>query len=249
MESFIIVILFVFVGLLITIMFLFLKKTVIRINQQSKDYFVDKLQVYDDLINEKEKQLKGLNEKIESNKKEIEGAVEQEKSDSSVYLYDFRNIDYQDEDIFQKMKMIDQKFQIDEEGLIRNFIKEYFDEENVPYYQKLVRIRKKFNRDRVYQLVSKTSSEQEDVARTLLGDMVSILDDFMKRRKKFDILKFISYFDEIISGVDPYIYVYVGNSSVKYDFIHPFVKTCVDEHIYRGVSIVYKKRLYDFSLK
>jgi flagellar basal body-associated protein FliL len=52
-DIIIVIIVFAIVILLIAIMFFFLKRTVIRINQQSKDYFVDKLQAYDDLISQR----------------------------------------------------------------------------------------------------------------------------------------------------------------------------------------------------
>ena len=50
-------------------------------------------------------------------------------------------------------------------------------------------------------------------------------------------------------GVDPFVYVYVGNSKENYDHLHEFVKTKVDENIFKGVSIIYKGKLYDYSLK
>ena len=45
------------------------------------------------------------------------------------------------------------------------------------------------------------------------------------------------------------MYVYVGNSKENYDHLHEFVKTKVDENIFKGVSIIYKGKLYDYSLK
>ena len=220
MDTLILVVLFVFVGLLILIMFLFLKKTVIRINQQSKDYFIEKLQIYDDLINEKEEKLKGLNKEIESNKKKIGNDSATNNLEPSIYLYDFRNIEYQDDDIFKKMKMIDQKFRVDSLAIVRNFVSKHFDENRVSYYERLTHVRKKFNQKFIYDLVTKSEKIQEMKVRGMLQDMVSVLDDFKKKNKKFEILKFVSYFDKIISSADPYIYVYVGSKSENYDFVH-----------------------------
>ena len=44
----------VVISLLVLFMFLIFKKTVAIVNDQTKSYFVNKLQGYDDLINEKE---------------------------------------------------------------------------------------------------------------------------------------------------------------------------------------------------
>ena len=76
------VILFIVVSLvvafLIFLMFLILKKTVRIVNEQTKSYFVNKLQGYDDLITERENKLNEIDELIknreigkEGNKKEL----------------------------------------------------------------------------------------------------------------------------------------------------------------------------------
>ena len=50
--------------ILVVLMFFILKSTVKKINSQTKLYFVDKLQEYDYLINEKESKLNQINEEI-----------------------------------------------------------------------------------------------------------------------------------------------------------------------------------------
>ena len=52
------------VALLVFIMFIILKKTVNAINSQTKTYFVDKLQAYDSLIDEKEQRLNEIDVEI-----------------------------------------------------------------------------------------------------------------------------------------------------------------------------------------
>lgn len=248
-DIIIVIIVFAIVILLIAIMFFFLKRTVIRINQQSKDYFVDKLQAYDDLISQREETLKGLNESIELKQKELLEKQENTVKEEAVFLYDQQNIDYQDDKIFQKLKKVESRFNINNEVLIKKFIKKYFNEKSVVKYEALVEARNKLNRDVLYKMMSKGPREQENNIREILGDLASILDDFNKKYKKFSLLKFISYFDKIIMVEDPYIYVYVGNPKENYDKLHKFVITKVDEKIFKGVSIIYRGKLYDFSLK
>lgn len=251
MDSLFVVALISFIVILVLIMFFFLKNIISRINQQSKSYFVDKLQVYDNLINEKEEKLNGLNEKIKKKETQIFSIDNNDMSENnSVFLYDLKNIDYQDDKIFSKMKDIDERFKFDSSKVIKKFIKDYFNESDVSYYKSLIDIKKKLNKDKIYYLVSKSRSVQEEYLRYIFkGDMVKILDDFLKKNKKLDILKFTTYFNEIISMHDPYIYVYVGNKEENYDNIHEFIKTKVDSSIYKGIIIVYKKKMYDFSLK
>ena len=93
-DIIIIVAVFAIIILLIVVMFMFLKKTVIKINQQSKDYFVDKLKAFDALIAEKEEVLKGLNESIEEKQKELLNQEAEKNNVEAVYLYDEKSIDY-----------------------------------------------------------------------------------------------------------------------------------------------------------
>ena len=67
--------LFIVVGLIIAflvfLMFMILKKTVRIVNSQTKSYFVNKLQGYDDLITEKENKLQEIDEIIRDKEKGI----------------------------------------------------------------------------------------------------------------------------------------------------------------------------------
>ena len=249
MEPLIITVLLVFVALLILVMFLFLKKTVAKINQQSKDFFVDKLQAYDNLINEREEKLKGLNSDIENKQKKLLEEDTPLQVNNSVYLYDTKNIDYQDDKIFKKMKEIDQRFNIDTVKLVKRFIKEHFQDDTVLEYNKYDSVRRQFDQQMIYKLISMRQSEQEKEVKRIMRDLAYIVDDFKRKNKTFEIKKFISYFDKIIDKVDPYVYVYVGSKDENYDAINQFVRTKVDHNIYRGISIVYKGKLYDYSLK
>ena len=195
-DILILIVVFAIISLLVVVMFFLLKKTVIKINQQSKDYFVDKLQAFDKLILEKEEVLKGLNESIEARQKEILSEKEEIESKQSVYLYDQKSIDYQDEKIFEKLKRVEDKFNINTESLIKRFVKNYFTDETVSKYNELVKIREKLSQDFVYKMVSKGPREQESNVREILGELVKILYDFKKKHKKFSLLGFISYFDK-----------------------------------------------------
>ena len=78
------------------------------------DYFVDKLKVYDNLIDEKEKKLDELNGLIENKSQELNNSEEEkDKNNQPIFLYDLGNVIYKDKDIFKKMKDIDKKFTFD----------------------------------------------------------------------------------------------------------------------------------------
>ena len=70
---------------MIAILFFALRSTVKRIDYNTKKYFIDKLQDYDYLIDEKKKILDNLNEKIEANKK-ILSEEAKEKNNNKVII-------------------------------------------------------------------------------------------------------------------------------------------------------------------
>lgn len=251
LESLLVIIILVFVALLILVMFLFLKKTIAKINQQSRDFFIDKLQAYDQLLFEREEKLKGLKSDIEEQQKILDEGKGTASNDSSIYLFDQRNIDYQDEAIFKKMKEVDQRFNIDTVKLVKRFVKEHFQDDTVLEYNKYNSVRKEFDQKMMFKLISLRSTEQEKEVKRILGDCAYIVDEYKKKTKatKFEVKKFISYFDKIIDKVDPYVYVYVGSNRENYDSVDEFVRTKVDTNIFRGISIVYRGKLYDYSLK
>ena len=66
------------IAFLVSIMFLILKKTVGIVNSQTKSYFVNKLQGYDDLIQDKENRLEEIDNLIKDKEKGIKEAEAKE---------------------------------------------------------------------------------------------------------------------------------------------------------------------------
>ena len=115
----------VIVGLVL-FMFFILKSTVKKINSQTKLYFVDKLQEYDYLIDKKEEKLNLINKEIRE--KEIKSESDNEGFKKNTYEFDYQIIDlfnktkYQDKNIFEINKRIDESFNIDYVALIKRFL-------------------------------------------------------------------------------------------------------------------------------
>ena len=75
-----------------------------------------------------------------------------------------------------------------------------------------------------------------------------IYNEFFLGKDEFNIEDFINYLDFEIGKYDPNVYVYVGDKSVNYDKLDKRIKTIYNSKIYKGIKIVYKNILYDFSL-
>ena len=65
---------------------------------------------------------------------------------------------------------------------------------------------------------------------------------------KFVIEDFVDYLDRLVDLNNPTITIYVSNKKENYDYLSKHIKTIVSDDIYSGIKIVYKDKVYDFSL-
>ena len=64
----------------------------------------------------------------------------------------------------------------------------------------------------------------------------------------FNMEDFIDYLNRLIELNDPTITVLVPNKNINYDYIDKRIKTKVSDSIYKGIKILYRNKIYDFSL-
>lgn len=216
---------------------------------------MDKVQVYDNLIQEKEKTLSKLNEEIlEKNKEKeeknsSEGIVNSDRNVSSGYDVNIKKINYQDEDILQQIKLVDRKFNLDEEALIRDFLAKKVKDYDFAKYDQMKKIRARLSSKVCYDLSTKNSKEQESFLREIAGDNKGIIDDYLEKNRKMNILTFKPYLDKMIKDEDPFVYIYVSDDKKNYNYLGDNVLTIQDKTIYRGIMIKYKNKMYDFCIK
>lgn len=240
----------VLICLLVIFMFFILKSTVKKINSQTKLYFVDKLQEYDYMIDKKEAKLNEINKEIE--KKGIkEDSLDNELGKKN-YEFDYQFIDllnktkYQDKNIFELNKIIDEKFDIDYIDLIKKFISKIDDN---GAYQFCSNLRNKFTSDEVYKIkIMSTDEFNTYMKKFLSNEEYFFYDTYLKVNKKIDIDGFIDYLNELIDLNNPNLTIYVGEKSVSYDYLSKYVKTIYSKDIYKGIRIVYRNHIYDYSL-
>ena len=59
---------------------------------------------------------------------------------------------------------------------------------------------------------------------------------------------FIDYLDQLVNLNNPKITILVGNKSENYDHLSENIETVFNDKIYRGIKIIYRNKVYDFSL-
>lgn len=237
--------------LLVFVMFMILKRTVNTINSQTKLYFVDKLQEYDHLIDKKEEQLDKIDQEIKE-----KGSQKEEKelsNNKNSYEFDFDIIDllnktkYQDKNIFELNKKIENKFDIDYVPLIKKFVSDIKEDNQ---YQFCKNIKDKFNGELIYTLKSLPLEEQEKKLKEILDDKEYKIYKLYKETntKNNNIDNFIDYLNELIDLNNPKITIYVGDKKENYNHISKYIKTVYSKEIYKGIKIKYKNKIYDYSL-
>ena len=238
-----------FILLLVFLMFFILKSTVKKINKQTKLYFVDKSQEYDYLINEKVEQLKELDKQIKE--KELIQDKDKKVNENNNYEFDYSIIDllnntkYQDKNIFELSKKMDDKFNIDKEKLIKDFLSISVNDDSYLFCKKL---KSKFTSDIIYSLKILSLEELDKKLKEILsGDEYKLYQLYSETNKK-NIDGFVDYINELIDLNNPNIVVYVGDKNENYDHLSKYIKTIYSSDIYRGIKIKYQNKIYDYSL-
>ena len=246
-------------------MFLILKKTVKIVNSQTKSYFVNKLQNYDNLIEAKENKLNEIEELIKNRetglkeKKEESlaqaGAIailSKEENKGKEYNFDTDVIDllnqtkYQDKNVFELNKKIDEKFVINYEELIKDFLSFTDDNKDYDFCSKL---RDKFDSDTIYKFKTVIPSKLDEAYREYLNDReYSVYEAFKLVTVQNTIENFIDYLDRMKELNSPYIKILVGSRNENYNYLSEYIETIFSSKIYRGIKIIYKNKIYDFSL-
>lgn len=244
--SFTVIIVLLVLSIMTFVLFLFLKREIKDINNKSRTYFNRKIQEYtDNVINE---------EKVEpSEVKEEKKGIEEKNKDfmKETVVYVEKKANYEINDLLKMMKKIDDNFNVNNEKIIKAFIKSYAsDDEDLLYkYESLKKMKKYIEKKGIYNIITDCDESSID---EIVNDLRLINEDvFMEyyyAKEVFDVEEFCNFIDYEIGSCDPTIYVYVGNSYVSYDKIDKRIKTLYSKDIYKGVKIIYLNKLYDYSL-
>lgn len=238
------------IALLIFLMFLILKRTVRIVNDQTKSYFVNKLQNYDDLIEEKENKLNEIDDAIRNRELGLKEKTKEEKNRD--YIFDagvidiLNNTEYQNKNIFELNKKIDNTFIINYESLINDFLNFTKDDKD---YEFCKRLRDKFDSDTIYYLKTIQKEEVESEYKKILDKKeYKVYESFKVITTDNNIENFIDYLNELVEINSPYIIIQVGNKNENYNHMSEYIKTVYNDKIYRGIKIIYRNKVYDFSL-
>lgn len=248
-------ILFIVVSLIIAflvfLMFIILRKTVRIVNSQTKSYFVNKLQGYDDLITDKENKLYELEELIKNKEKGIKEDNNNNLGNVS-YAFDTNVIDllnstkYQDKNILELNKLIDETFVVNYEELIKDFLSLCDESKD---YDFCLNLRGKFSSDMIYNLKIMMPEDREIELKNILDSKeYKVYETFKLIVDDSSIENFVDYLSQLVDLNDPKVRILVGSKNENYDHLSDYIETVLNDKIYRGIKIIYRNKVYDFSL-
>lgn len=238
-----IIVLIIIIGILSIIMFLSLKKLIESINKESQSYYLKNMQELDSKIDEKNKKLleKSKEEKEEENKKDVKEVNLLDKDLLDIY----NNTDYENENALKVASKVDEIFNIDEEKVLKDFIKNISIDENNIIYQSIL---DRFSPNLIYKLkMLNKESQVNEISKMLSDEEYNVFHDYIETHK-FRLNKFLLDLNLIIERTNPVIEVLTGNKNKNYNYISSYIKTIYSEDIYKGIIIKYQDKIYDYSI-
>ena len=144
-----------------------------------------------------------------------------------------------------RYKKIEEKFIINYEDLLKDFLSNIKDNNK---YDFTLKLRNKFTPDEIYKIETLLPEERDKYLKELLTDEEYKVYEIFVISNKFNMVDFIDYLNRLIELNNPTVTVLVPNKNINYDYIDSKIKTKVSDNIYRGIKIIYKNKVYDFSL-
>lgn len=240
-----IVVLLIIIALLAIVLFFVLKKIINNITKESKSYYLKKMQDYDALLYEKEQSINNVASQDESKENKIKESNEDNAKIDKDLLNIINKTDYKGQNLFAYANELNNVFNLDEEQIIKNFLKQIQENGEYQIYQNL---RKKLDSDTIYHLKEIDYAQQMQYLHDLLDDLeIKVLKEYCAKNK-FKINNFIEYLDEQVIKLAPNIEIITGNKQKSFDYLSPNIHTKYQENIYKGFIIKYQGLIYDYSI-
>lgn len=246
--------------IMLVFVYILFKNIIKSINENAKKYFVNKLQSYDYLLEEKQEKLEEIRTEINDlkehknildKKEEIYGREQANKEEkASPVKYDLRTPAYRETQFFNNYKEVKKIFTVDNENIIKDFIKEHRNEKEDKEYRALKKIRAKFDNDSIYGCLTLSKDEQISILEEVLTatDKKTVKFEDLKQKEDFDIKDLISYIDNRMEEIEPTVYIYTNGLDKRYDLIDKNIIMKQYNNMSEGIIIKYRNKIYDYSI-
>lgn len=264
--------LLIVVIVLVLIMFAFIvfvfKNILKKVTDNSKKYFINKMETFDYILEEKNKELeelrktineleekKGRNNIVKEKKVEVQEVItikneKKEKEEKQVKI-DFKSPQYRETEFFKNYRELRKVFNVNTHKILREFIKEHINKKEEIEYDKIKKIREKFDEEAVYQCMTLNKEQQililEDVLTPIEQETIE-LKKIIKENEKFNIEKLMKIVDKKLDNLNPTVYVYVNYKDEELKKIDKHIKLQEYNNMSEGIIIKFRNEIYDYSI-
>lgn len=255
-----IVVAVILIVIMLVFIFILFKNIMKSMNENAKKYFVNKLQDYDYILEEKQTKLEKIRAEINEieehknileNKEEIvietKPKIEEEPKEIK---YDLKTPEYRETQFFNNYKEVKKLFTVDNEKIIKEFINEHKNEKEDKEYKALKKLREKFNQDTIYGCLTLKVSDQIEILNEVLTASEKKLVKYneMIKDNEFNIKRFIKSIEQKMETIEPTIYIYTNGLDKRYDLIDSNIIMKQYNNMSEGIIIKYRNKIYDYSI-
>lgn len=202
----------IIMAIMFSFSFFVFKSSIKRINDKTKKYFLEKLQQYTYLIDEKEEKLADLENSIKEQSKKVtrthdgdeqeensifsseiekrlqemkqyKTMMEKQKHSQEEVVYDIPTPQYKEENFFDTYKKLKSNFKQNNEEIIRDFISKHNETKETKRYNILRNFRKQFTDKAIYELLTITNVEQYQIVKEVMSEDVEKILNFNEKFK------------------------------------------------------------------
>lgn len=266
----------ILIVIMLAFVFILFKNIIKRMDENAKKYFVNKMQDYDYILEEKQAKLDEINQEIsqikEENKnilvkdedEEEEETADKNKKETSddfeeVYVpkkpakeikYNLNVPEYRETQFFKNYKEVREKFTVNNKQIIKDFIAEHKNAKEEKEYKALEKLKSKFNEEAIYGCLTLSSEDQINILNDALTEAEKKLVNFsqMIEKRNFSIKDLVKFINARMEQIDPTIYIYTNSLESKYDSIDNNIVVIEYSNMSEGIIIKYRDKIYDYSI-
>ena len=229
-------------------MFFAILRCVKHLNKDVKAKFIKELQRYDELIDEKSKQLQDLQDRIDREEMVESPASVIVKQEYLTSTFLPQHAEYENDQFFHQYDNVQQMKVLAREAATAK-IEELGAFAQDEAYQAYHEVEQMFTNDIKYQLMTLREQDLLDVLAKLAQSSTvfkKILKQYSDRCETFDFMQLMNEVHEACASHDTTIYVYTKDKSTMEPSEN--VVFIEDDNIAEGYKIKYKAQVFDYSL-
>jgi len=264
----------ILIVIMLIFVFILFKNIIKRIDDNAKKYFVNKMQDYDYILEEKQTKLEEIKQEIEDIQRINKNIVYKDEKEEDQFNKKKKKIElttneeeiiikkkeelkinthfpeYRETQFFNNYKEIKNIFTINNEKTIKDFIKKHKNLQEEKEYKVLKNLRDKFTDEAIYECVTLERKDQIKVLNEILSPKTKkiLKYDNLIKEKNFNVRTLIKILDKKLEELEPYIYIYVNGISSNFDYIDQNIITKQYKNMSEGIIIKFRNKIYDYSI-